>query len=122
MERLATGDHQVAISMKAFNHGAIYPTWPPTASNIKLANITAADLQYAAGTFCSQTFTHSLVKSFALFMLQINLPNTNKENVDVDYFKTRNGRFHNVLQCTGIAINFIRGYLIHCYMKKVYIF
>ena len=55
-------------------------------------------------------------------MLQINLPNTNKENVDVDYFKTRNGRFHNVLQCTGIAINFIRGYLIHCYMKKVYIF
>ena len=59
-----------------------------------------------------------MVKSFVLFMLQINLPNRDKENVDVDYFKTSNSRFHNVLQCSGIAINFIREYLIHYYIKK----
>ena len=62
------------------------------------------------------------MKSFVLFMLQINLPNRDKENVDVDYFKTSNSRFHNVLQCSGIAINFIREYLIHYYIKKVCFF
>ena len=56
------------------------------------------------------------------FMLQINLPNRDKENVDVDYFKTSNSRFHSVLQCSGIAINFIREYLIHYCIKKVCFF
>ena len=55
-------------------------------------------------------------------MLQINLPNRDKENRDVDYFKTSNSRFQNALQCSGIAINFIREYLIHYNIKKVCFF
>ena len=55
-------------------------------------------------------------------MLQINLPNRDKENADVDYLKTSNSGFHNVCQCSGIANNFIREYLIHYYIKKVCFF
>ena len=51
-------------------------------------------------------------------MLQINLPNRDKENVYVDYLKTNNSRFHNVSQCSGIAINYLREYLIHYHIKK----
>ena len=54
-------------------------------------------------------------------MLQINLPNRDKENIDVDYFKTSNSRFHNNLQCSGIKINFIREYLIHYNIKKMFL-
>ena len=44
-----------------------------------------------------------------------------KGNVDVDYFKTSDSRFHNVLQRSCFAINFITEYLIHYYIKK-YVF
>ena len=89
--------------------------------SLVLCSLTPALLQWHQNlrgtgfTASSETFTHS----FALFKLQINLPNRDKENVDVDYFKTSNSRFHNVLQCSGIAINFIREYLIHYYIKEV---
>ena len=52
-------------------------------------------------------------------MLHKYLPNRDKENVDVVYFKNSNSGFHNVLKCSGITINFIREYLIHYYIKKV---
>ena len=45
-----------------------------------------------------------------------------KENVDADLFKTSNGKFYSVLQCSGIAINFTREYLINYYIKKVCFF
>ena len=75
-------------------------------------------------TICSMQKALSVPKPSPIFMFQINLPNkkNNKVNVDVDYFKTSNSRFHNVLQCSGIAINFTRGYLSHYYIKKVCFF
>ena len=55
-------------------------------------------------------------------MLQMNLPNRDKGNVEVDYFKTSSSGFHNVSHCSGVAVNFMREYLIHYHNKKVCFF